>query len=349
MIEPFFSVCIPQYCRTDFLLKSLAMLSRQRFRDFEVCISDDNSPDGRQEEIIAVLKCSELAYKFQIQKTNRRYDGNLRAAIALAEGKFCFLLGNDDCLANEHALGRFHDLMENYGPCGVAVSNFQDYITGTKVIRVQHTANRGSGPEVAAKHFRNFSFVSGVVLERLAAQVIATDRWDGSEMYQTFIACRIIASGKSLLEIAEPIIRKDISLPNQIVDSYANRPRVRRWPIVERILPLGQLGPLTVDALRPYVSAIEQRRHNARIMKQLLLFTYPFWLFEYRRVQSWSYALGIALGMSPKRSALGVELTSSARVAVQLYYLGSSVAGLLAPKWLFNYTMPLLYRVAKRT
>src|SRR5262249_40076148 len=155
--------------------------------------------------------------------------------------------------------------------------------------------NKGSGPEVATKHFRNFSFVSGIVLERRPAQAIATERWDGSEMYQTFIGCRIIASGRSLLEIAEPLIRKDIRLPNLTVDSYANRPRVQPWPIVERTLPLGQLGRLTVDALRPYVSGIEQRRQNARILRQLLLFTYPFWLFEYRRVQSWPYAAGIAL------------------------------------------------------
>jgi glycosyltransferase involved in cell wall biosynthesis len=349
MIEPFFSICIPQHNRTDFLLEALRTVASQRFRDFQVCISDDHSSDGRQEEIVAALKCSGVSYKFHVQEKNRRYDGNLRGAIGLADGRYCFLLGNDDAMLNENALGRFHDLIEQYGPCGVAISNFQDYSTGVKVNRVQSTGNKGFGPQVAARHFRNFSFVSGVVLDRRAAQAFATERWDGSEMYQTFIGCSIIASGKPLLEIAEPLVRKDISLPNLSVDSYATRPRLRPCPIVERPIPLVQLARLTSDALRPYVSSVEQKCHNERILRQLLMFTYPFWLFEYRHVQSWRYAMGIALGMRPKRVASGLHLTRFHRLLVQFYYSAASLVGLLAPLWLFKYSRPLLYRFAKRT
>jgi glycosyltransferase involved in cell wall biosynthesis len=349
MVKPFFSVCIPQYCRTDFILKAISDLSTQRFCDFEVCISDDNSPDDRQEEIIAALKDSGLTYNFKRQQKNLRYDGNLRAAIGLANGSYCLLLGNDDTLSNEHALGRFRELIDDFGPCGVVIPDFEDYLTGCKANRVQSTGNRGSGPEVAATHFRNFSFVSGIVLERDSAQAFATERWDGSEMYQTFIGCRIIASGKSLVETAEPLIRKDICIPNLTVDSYARRPRIRPWPIVERPIPLTQLGRLTADAVSPYICGIQQRRQNARILRQLLMFTYPFWLFEYRRVQSWSYALGIGLGMRPKRISEGVELTLSGILLVQLCYLSASFTGLLCPQWLFDHMKPALYRVAKWT
>ena len=349
MAEPFFSICIPQYNRTEFLLEALRTVVSQRFRDFQVCISDDHSPDGRQEEIVAALKGSDVSYKFHIQEENRRYDGNLRGAIGLADGHYCFLLGNDDALLDDNALGRFHDLIEEYGPCGAAISNFQDYRTGVRVNRVQSTGNKGFGPEVAARHFRNFSFVSGVMLDRHAAQAFATDRWDGSEMYQTFIGCSIIASGKPLLEIAEPLVRKDISFPNLSVDNYATRPRLRSCPIVERTIPLVKFARLTSDAIRPYVSSVEQKRHNERILRQLLMFTYPFWLFEYRRVQSWRYAVGIALGMRPKRIASGIDLTRPHSLLIQFYYGAATLVGLLAPLWLLKYFRPLLYRLAKRT
>src|SRR5215468_131184 len=136
MTEPFFSICIPQYCRTDFLLAALASLSNQRFRDFEVCISDDNSPDGRQGEILSALKNIGVSYRLEIQQINRRYDGNLRAAIGLAGGKYCFLLGNDDALLDEHVLDRVYELMQTHGPCGVVIPNFQDYVTGAPMNRV---------------------------------------------------------------------------------------------------------------------------------------------------------------------------------------------------------------------
>ena len=349
MVEPFFSICIPQYNRTDFLLEALRTVVSQRFRDIQVCISDDRSPDGRQEEIVAALKCSGLSYKFHIQEENRRYDGNLRGAIGLADGRYCFLLGNDDALLDDNALARLHELIEQFGPCGVVTSNYQDYRTGVNVNRVQSTGNKGFGPEVAARHFRNFSIVSGVVLDRRAAQGFATERWDGSEMYQTFIGCSIIASGKALLEIAEPLVRRDISLPNLSVDNYANRPRVRPCPIVERTIPLVKFARLTSDAIRPFVSSVEQKRHNERILRQLLLFTYPFWLFEYRRVQSWRYAVGIAIGMRPKRIASGIDMTRLDILLIQFYYGVASLVGLLAPLWLFKCLRPLLYRFAKKT
>ena len=48
--NPTFSICIPQYNRTSFLLEALKTLNEQDFKDFEVCISDDCSTDGRESE-----------------------------------------------------------------------------------------------------------------------------------------------------------------------------------------------------------------------------------------------------------------------------------------------------------
>ena len=70
--------------------------------------------------------------------------------------------------------------------------------------------HRRRGPTPRAQTFRNFSFVSGVILETQAAREHATDRWDGSEMYQVFLAARLIAAGGALLYIDASAVRKDI-------------------------------------------------------------------------------------------------------------------------------------------
>src|SRR6202011_5713969 len=80
----FFSICIPQYNRTSFLIEALRTIKDQTFRDFEVCIADDRSTDGRSHEIVEYLQESGLSFAYQQNAENLRYDGNLRAAIGLA-------------------------------------------------------------------------------------------------------------------------------------------------------------------------------------------------------------------------------------------------------------------------
>jgi len=75
--------------------------------------------------------------------------------------------------------------------------------------------NQGSGAETAALNFRNFAFVSGILLARELAQKHATEKWDGSEMYQTFLATRIIAEGGRLLGVADAIAAKSIQIPGK--------------------------------------------------------------------------------------------------------------------------------------
>src|SRR2546430_1071908 len=77
---PFFSICIPQYNRTSFIIEALRVLAGQTFEHFEVCISDDCSPDGRQSELQQVLRDLNLRHVYWQQPTNVRYDENLRSA-----------------------------------------------------------------------------------------------------------------------------------------------------------------------------------------------------------------------------------------------------------------------------
>src|SRR2546422_615489 len=91
--KPFFSICIPQYNRTPFLIEACKMLAKQTFKNFEVCISDDCSTDGKQHQLLGYLEQSKLSFVYQRQKRNLRYDANLRASIGLAAGRYCVLLG----------------------------------------------------------------------------------------------------------------------------------------------------------------------------------------------------------------------------------------------------------------
>ena len=344
---PYFSICIPQYGRYPFLIEQLRRLTTQSFRSFEVCISDGGSPEAGYADVLDFLDRQGMTYRYVWSHETLPYDINLRSSMALARGRFCMLMGNDDALSGPHTLQRLHDAIESHGPTGVVLSDFVDATTLVPARRIRYTQACGAGPDVAATHFRNFSFVSGIVLDRERAHAESTDRWDGSEMYQTYIGCRIIASGGALLEIDDVTVTKDLRLPGHEVDSYRRRPRLDPCPIEPRLLPLRLLGQVVVDAVRPYVRPEDYQRTVRVVTRQLIGVTYPYWLVIYREVQSWRYAAGIALGMRSRYLLDGLNPSLATRASTRVVYAAATAGGLLFPLALFGKLQSALYAIVK--
>jgi glycosyltransferase involved in cell wall biosynthesis len=345
--DPFFSICIPQYNRTAFLIEACKSLVNQTFKNFEVCISDDCSTDGKEEELIKFLEESGLSFVFRKLDRNARYDGNLRASIGLSEGRYCFLLGNDDALASPETLQQLYDDIQEFGPVGVVITNFADYETGKIVRRMRMTGLLGAGPKAAADNYRNVSFVSGVVLDSNRSKGLATSNWDGSEMYQMYLMSRIVAEGGKLLGIDRVVIRKDIQIVGAQVDSYAVRPRLRPCPIIERKHTFHLIGRLVVDAIEPHLEQSIKQAISESVLRQLVIYTYPFWIFEYRRVQSWNYSAGICLGMRPRNFIGEIKLGWLRRFRLNVIYFFVSFLGLSIPVRLFDRFYSKLYALAK--
>lgn len=345
--KPFFSVCIPQYNRISFLIESCRSLAAQSFRDFEVCISDDCSPENREEELLEFLRQSGLSFVYKRQSTNLRYDANLRASIGLSKGEYCLLMGNDDALASSDTLQMIFDRIERFGPAGVVITNYRELGDGKVMRRIKQTGLLGSGPVAAANNYRNVSFVSGVVLDGARARALTTRKWDGSEMYQMYLTCRILSEGASLVGIDEVAVLKDIQVEGEGVDSYAQKPRLNPCPIVERRHTFHFLGRLVIDAIEPYLSQKVKQDVSEKVLQQLIVFTYPFWIFEFRRIQSWKYAAGVCLGMRPRNILEGVTLSRLRRVRIALLYALVSSVGLVAPVNLFRKLYPQLHALSK--
>src|SRR2546427_166085 len=314
--SPLFSLCVPQFNRTSFLLKCLESFRLQTFQNFEVCVSDGGSTDGRKEEILDFLYDSQFSFCFAEHKENLRYDPNLRSSIRLAQGKYCLLFGNDDMLAQATTLESMAIELKAHDFPEVVITNYQELGTQTTFRRMPRTEVIGAGPHVAVNHFRSFSFVSGIFLERILAQKHSTEAWDGSEMYQMFIGSRIIAEGGRLMGVSDIVVLKDIQIPEETADSYARKPAIRNCPIQERRLPLTRYGQVAFEAVAPFVSPRERAWVLRRILAQVLVFTYPPWLIEYRRVQSHKYAMGIALGMRPRNILGGIKTGLCTRLYV---------------------------------
>ena len=346
---PYFSICIPQFNRTEFLIAACHSYAEQTFRDFEICISDDCSTDGMSERLREFLSTSGMRYVYSRTTSNLRYDGNLRAAIGLSAGKYLLLMGNDDALRTPDVLAQLHHDLEAFGDIAAAIANYHELSTNRTFHRMAKTQVLGSGADVAIATFRSYSFVSGVILRGEEARAEVTNELDGSEMYQMYLGTRLVARGGRFLAIERVCIDKDLQIPGQDVDSYRGKPRIWPCPIVRRPLPMGRLLEVIAFSLRPCVAKEELDRQLFRVGRDLYTYTYPFWGIEYRRVQSWPFALGVLLPLNPAAVTAKFPLSSRRRLMLWPIYIASCAIALLTPLKLFDWLRPMLYSLAKRS
>ena len=345
---PYFSICIPQYNRTEFLLEACRGYASQTFKDFELCISDDCSNDGGGSILQQYLYSSGMRYVYARARSNLGYDGNLRAAIGLSIGKYLLLMGNDDRLHTPRTLAEIHDDLEASGDVAAALTNYHELSTGMTYRRMRQTKVLGSGPKVAIAVFRSYSFVSGVILRGKEARAEATGALDGSEMYQMYLGTRVVARGGRLLAIDRVCIDKDLQIAGQEVDSY-RKPRLLPCPIIKRRLPMGRLLEVVGHGIRPCVSQGELEKLMFCVARDLYTYTYPFWGIEYRRIQSWKYALGILWAVSPNEIARTQILSRSRFTMLWIVYFLSCAVSLSVPLNFFDKLRPALYSLAKRS
>ena len=110
----------------------------------------------REQEVVDFLEREGLSFVYRKNDRNLRYDGNLRASIALARGRYCILHGNDDCLKDSGTLARWHDLLEHHGRPAVAVTNFESWSSGVVARRVTATKLHAGKPEIAQHVFETW-------------------------------------------------------------------------------------------------------------------------------------------------------------------------------------------------
>lgn len=333
---PFLTLAIPHYKQSRYLEIVLHSIFAQTFSDFEIVVSDDCSPDDSRDVIPQQLQRSGRPFRYYLQESNLGYDGNVRFCLATAQGQYVFLLGNDDALAAPTTLEEIALALHQLDLPAVAFVNFCDWGSGTVTERAQATQVLGSGVDVAIRHYRSFSFVSGLLYARAAATEHETARWDRSIYYQIYLASRIIAAGGKLAALNICAVSKDVRLNGETVPNYISKWSQAPWSFEPRHTGMDSVLRVTIDAILPHVSYDQRSQTQRRVINQIMSITYPYWLLEYRRVANWSFAVGIARSMWPSTLLAEYELTGGDRLLLWLIYLYMTTAGLVIPVGLFT-------------
>ena len=345
---PFFSFCIPNYNRTDFLLQTLQSIVAQNYTDYEVCISDGKSTDGRFSEIRNFLQNHQIAHQIHESPTNLQYDSNLRKAISLSNGQYLILMGNDDALANRDILGLIHRILADHPNAGVLITNYLELSSGRSFNRMKLTGSLGKGPLIATTTFRDYSFISGILMHGPLARALANNQCDGSEMYQMYLGTAIVSSGKELVGINEICIDKDIQIAGLQVDNMQTRPKLKLSWSDRPNLPMMHIFDTVSLGIETVLTDKRLGKYYVTILKELYSFTYPYWILQYKHLQSFKYALLFFYCLRPNNLLRNRKLTVFENFYISTLYLCYGVVALATPLLLFKLMEPLLYRIAKR-
>jgi len=195
----FISVCIPAYNRVKVLPALLDSILTQDFNDFDIVITEDCSPE--RHAIAAKVAEYQLRFgnklKYFENSQTLGYDGNLRRLVELARGDFVLFMGNDDLLA-PGALRSVANALQERQDVGVVLRSYSSFLSDPeKPVQIFRYFGEDRvfppGADTVVTFFRRCVFISGMVFKRSSAAAYATDKFDGTLLYQQHLAGKILA------------------------------------------------------------------------------------------------------------------------------------------------------------
>ena len=198
------SICIPAYNRAALLPALLDSIFSQKYEIFEVLIIEDKSPEREQIAQIAEQYSAKYPGKitYKENKRNLGYDGNLRCLIESASGDYVLFMGNDDLLA----LGALEFVSKSLEKCPDTAVILRSYTSfHIDPIEVAQTFRYFDsdryfppGVDTVVTFFRRSVFISGMVFNRIAAAACATEKFDGTLLYQQYLVCKLLMESGGL-------------------------------------------------------------------------------------------------------------------------------------------------------
>lgn len=341
------SICIPQYNRIEYLLKSLQRIEKQAYENIEVVVSDDCSTDDTEGRIKELQTGYRYPLVYKKNRNNLGYDRNYRQSIELASGDYCFILGNDDTLNAPDAIRQLVDFLQRSGHPDIGFCNYFEEHDPANIYRRAHTTGiLGSGYEVAMKNYSCFSFVAGLIYKKETFMQYNTPAYDGSVFAQMYLGCLMIAKGCLLFSIEEPLVIKDIRISNQRPNNYRDT-LARDWKDYKEVdAGLPSVMNVLIGAFRDAGVLNQSIIYN--IHKKIYALTYPHWLLDYRSNGAYPAAKGLSIGLKPSSVPTYALLTPWNKRKIALLYRFSTLVGLKVPVSLFNKLKVKLYSFIKK-
>lgn len=193
------TVCIPAYNRATVLTPLLDSIINQDFQDFDILICEDRSPerDRIRSIVLDYAEKSSIKIHYHENEDNLGYDANLRNLIERASGEYCLFMGNDDLMC-ARALSKVAKALTHHNNIGVLLRTYAAFDgEPTNIIQTFRYFDKElffpAGIKTITTMYRRSVVIPGMVIHRDAARKWATNKFDGTLLYQLYLVANILA------------------------------------------------------------------------------------------------------------------------------------------------------------
>lgn len=197
--EPLITVCIPAYNRATVLAPLLDSIISQDFQDFDILICEDQSPerDMIRSIVLDYAEKSTVKIHYHENENNLGYDANLRNLIKRASGEYCLFMGNDDLMC-DGTLSKVAKALTHHNNVGVLLRTYAAFDgEPTNIVQTFRYFDKElffpAGIKTITTMYRRSVVIPGMVIHRDAARKWATDKFDGTLLYQLYLVANILA------------------------------------------------------------------------------------------------------------------------------------------------------------
>jgi glycosyltransferase involved in cell wall biosynthesis len=188
------SICIPSYNRPDSLLQLLKSVDASPDL-IEIVIAEDAAPlrEVVRSKVQEFKNMSNYEIYYHENAQNLGYDANLRNLIVLAKGEFVLFMGDDD-LFKPNALQEYLSFLHFHKNYNYILRSYEiehanggietfKYFSKTTILEAGDTS--------ACFLFKRSVSIAGFTISRKRALELATDKFDGTLLYQLHLVLNI--------------------------------------------------------------------------------------------------------------------------------------------------------------
>ncbi len=283
--EPLLSICVPSYNRPGQLGKLLATVDCSAAR-VEIVICEDAAP--RREEVRRIVEefQAESPYRvvYEENTSNLGYDGNLRRLIEVASGVFVLFMGDDDWFPAD-VLDKYLDFLEQNQDVGYVLRSYlMEHPGGVCEPHRYLSGLRWFDPGVksCAWLYKRSVVICGVTFKRQSALKYATNRFDGTLLYQLYLVLEIC--------LREPSVYCDLPVAVAASSYRGDKPQFGAAVAEKGRFEVGVVSPEnSINFTKGFfeISQAFDKEHGLRstelIRRDLSKYSYPFLSIQRKR------------------------------------------------------------------